>query len=69
MSIAILTPSNDLFGKLRAFAAALYGAHGGWLASEAKAGKAARKLVLLGASYENYAPALAAELHAIDAQR
>jgi hypothetical protein len=69
MSIAILTPSNDLFGKLRAFAAALYAAHGGWFALDGKPRTEARKLVQLGASYDNYAPALAAELKAIGAQR
>ena len=69
MSIATITPAHakavrttDFFSKLRAFAAGLYAAHGGWIVRDKST------LASLSAHYANYVPTLAAELRRINAQ-
>ena len=69
----------DFFGKIRDFAIEMYTAHGGWFVHDAaqpasgafargQQANGASKLLILGAAYENYAPALAAELRRIDSK-
>ena len=81
MNTATITQAQDkgLFAetidKIRAFAIALYSAHGGWFvidaaqpASGALAHQQRKHTMILGGSYENYGPALAAELNRTDSK-
>jgi hypothetical protein len=65
----------DVVAKVRGFAIEMYTAHGGWFvvdAAQPASGALARqkqtRSMILGASYENYGPALAADLNRIDSK-